>query len=46
MNENSYCPNTEFISDRIVRLPLWVGVEEHIEFISSAIVKTLKKIYC
>lgn len=44
VKEKSHCPNTEFISDRIVRLPLWIGIEEHIEFISSAIIKTLKKL--
>lgn len=32
---------TNAISERLVRLPLWIGVEEHMEVILSAIKKTL-----
>ena len=42
-NIESDCPNTEFISDRIVRLPIWIGIENHIEFVSNSIVKILKE---
>ena len=37
----SQCPNTEFISDRIVRLPIWIGIEPHIKFISDSILEVL-----
>ena len=37
----SQCPNTEFISDRIVRLPIWIGIEPHIKFISESILEVL-----
>ena len=40
-NLKSQCPNTEFISDRIVRLPIWIGIEPHIKFISDSILKEL-----
>lgn len=43
-NIESDCPNTEFISDRIVRLPIWIGIENHVEFVSNSIVKILKEI--
>ena len=43
-NIESDCPNTEFISDRIVRLPIWIGVEPHIEFVSKSIVNIIERL--
>lgn len=43
-NIESDCPNTELISDRIVRLPIWIGVEPHIEFVSKSIVNIIERL--
>jgi hypothetical protein len=32
-----------FLADRLVRLPLWVGLEEHISEVVNQINLTLKK---
>ena len=36
-NTHIELPVTESISERIVRLPLWIGIEEHIDYICSNI---------
>jgi dTDP-4-amino-4,6-dideoxygalactose transaminase len=38
-----HCPNTEFITDRIVRLPIWIGIEPHVKYISEVIIEFLNK---
>ena len=43
-NIETDCPNTEFISDRIVRLPIWIGVEPHIEFVSKSVVNIIERL--
>ena len=36
---------TNNLSSRIARLPLWVGLEKHIEYVISETIRTIKKIH-
>ena len=43
-SENYNLPITENYADRIVRLPLWIGVEKKQDFIINQVINFLKNV--